>query len=243
MKTLKSETAFSQVEVLIALGISGILFAGMFQLYLSSASSGLVQSQKTQMQTDARAAMNLMAQDLRQIYGSATISTTLSPNDTISFTRLEDSGYSSGGNTASTLNDTRKSWATNMFALSSAAGTYSVQIVGGTGMGQTNPISGNTGSQLSLSTGWGTLPDATSLYVITRSKTLTLTADNMLRSITAGGRSTVLAANITSLSFSQLNASTISITETARATAPDPRTQSNVYLTSYTLTQSATKRN
>src|SRR5207237_1757618 len=40
----------------------------------------------------------------------------------------------------------------------SSAGTYVVQIVGGAGMGQTNPISGNTGSQLSLSTGWGTLP-------------------------------------------------------------------------------------
>jgi type II secretory pathway pseudopilin PulG len=242
MKTLQSETAFTHVEMLMALGISGILFTGMFQLYLSSASGALVQTQKMQMQTDARAAMNLMAQDLRQIYGSATISTTLTPNDTISFTRLEDSGYSSGGNTASTLNDTRKSWATNMFA-PSAAGTYSVQIIGGTGMGQTNPIGGNTASQLSLATGWGTLPDASSLYVITRSKTLTRTADNLLRSIAAGGRSTVLAANITSLSFSQLNASTISITEIARATAPDPRTQSNVYLTSYTLTQSATKRN
>src|SRR3989442_643118 len=239
MKTLKSETAFTHVEVLMALAISGMLVTGMFQLYLFSASGALIQNETVQMQADARAAMDLIAQDLRQLYGSATISTTLTPNDTLSFTRLEDSGYSSGGNTAFTLNDTRKSWATNSFAPSSA-GTYSVQIVGGAGTGQTNPISGNTANQLSLSTGWGTLPDATSLYLITRSKTLTWTADNMLRSITAGGRSAVLAANITSLSFSQLNASTISITETARTRVPDPRTQRYVY---YTLTQSVTKRN
>src|SRR5437660_11872044 len=107
-------------------------------------------------------------------------------------------------------------------------------------MGQTNSISGNTGSQLSLSSAWGALPDATSLYVITRSKTLTRTADNMLRSSSAGGRSAVLAASITSLSFSQPNASTISITEAARTRVPDPRTQRYVY---YTLTQSVTKRN
>jgi Tfp pilus assembly protein PilW len=239
MKTLKSETAFSYVEVLIALGISGILLTGMFQLYLSSASGALIQNDTVQMKADARAAMDLMARDLRQLYGSATISSTLTPNDTLSLTRLEDSGYSSGGNTAATLNDNRKSWATNMFA-PSTAGTYSVQIVGGTGMGQTNQISGNTASQFSLSNGWGTVPDATSFYVITRSKTLTRTADNMLRSITAGGRSAVLATNVTGLSFSQLNASTISITVTARTSVPDPRTQRYV---SYSLTQSATKRN
>jgi len=92
MKTLKSETAFSYVEVLIALGISGILLTGMFQLYLSSASGALIQNDTVQMKADARAAMDLMARDLRQLYGSATISTTLTPNDTLSLTRLEDSG-------------------------------------------------------------------------------------------------------------------------------------------------------
>jgi len=226
MKTLKSETAFSQVEVVMALAIGGILCMGMFQLYLSSASGALVQNETVQMQADARAAMDIMAQNLRQLYGSATISTTLTPNDTLSFTRLEDSGYSSGGNTASSLNDTRKAWATNVFAPS--------------GMGQTNSISGNTGSQLSFSSAWGTLPDDKSLYVITRSKTLTRTADNMLLSSAAGGRSAVLAANITSLSFSQPNASTISVTETARTSIVDPRTKSYVY---YTLTQSVIPRN
>jgi len=239
MKTLKSETAFSHVELLIALAISGILFTGMFELYLSSASGSLIQNETVQMQADARAAMTLMAQDLRQLYGSATVSTTLTPNDTLSFTRLEDSGYSSGGNTAFTLNDTLKSWTTSSFAPSSA-GTYSVQIVGGTGTGQTNPISGNTASQLSLSTGWGTLPDATSLYVITRSKTLTRTADNMLRSITAGGSSLLLASNIMSLSFAQPDPNSITIDVTARTSVQDPRTQSFVY---YSLSKMVVKRN
>jgi len=239
MKTLKSETAFTHVEVLMALAISGMLVTGMFQLYLFSASGALIQNETVQMQADARAAMDLIAQDLRQLYGSATISTTLTPNDTLSFTRLEDSGYSSGGNSAGRLNDTRKSWATNAFAPSSA-GTYVVQIVGGAGMGQTNPISGNTGSQLSLSSAWGTLPDTTSLYVITRSKTLTRTADNMLRSITAGGSSLLLAANIMSLSFAQPDPNSITIDVTARTSVQDPRTQSFVY---YSLSRMVVKRN
>src|SRR5437016_12656911 len=153
MKTLKSETAFTHVKMLMARAIGGMLVTSMFQLYLFSASGALVQNETVQMQADARAAMDLIAQDLRQLYGSATVSTTLTPNDTLSFTRLEDSGYSSGGNTASSLNDTRKAWATNVFA-PSGAGAYVVQIVGGTGMGQTNSISGNTGSQLSFSSAW-----------------------------------------------------------------------------------------
>src|SRR2546428_13425995 len=97
MKTLKSETAFTHVEVLMALAIGGMLVTGMFQLYLFSASSALVQNETVQMQSDARAAMDLIAQDLRQLYGSATVSTTLTPNDTLSFTRLNDSAYSSAG--------------------------------------------------------------------------------------------------------------------------------------------------
>src|SRR5437016_8669891 len=116
MKTLKSETAFTHVEVLMALAIGGMLVTNMFQLYLFSASGALVQNEAVQMQADARAAMDLIAQDLRHLYGSATVSTPLTPNDTLSFHRLEDSGYSSGGNSAFSLNDTRKFCATHAFA-------------------------------------------------------------------------------------------------------------------------------
>src|SRR5947209_19301030 len=94
MKTLKSETAFTHVEMLMALAISGMLVTGMFQLYLFLASGALIQNETVQMQADARAPMDLIAQDLRRLYGSASISTTLTPADTLSFTRLEDSGYS-----------------------------------------------------------------------------------------------------------------------------------------------------
>src|SRR5437899_11408997 len=148
MKTLKSETAFTHVEVLMALAISGMLVTGMFQLYLFSASGALIQNETVQMQADARAAMDLIAQDLRQVYGRATISTTLTPNDTLSFTRLEDSGYSPGGNTAPRLNHPRKTWAATRFA------PFSSRTRGGrrgahARVAQTDRTRGSTTSQLS----------------------------------------------------------------------------------------------
>jgi hypothetical protein len=47
--------------------------------------------------------MDFMARELRTVFGTPVISTAVSANDTISFDRVEDTGYSSGANTTTTL--------------------------------------------------------------------------------------------------------------------------------------------
>lgn len=61
---------------------------------------------------------------------------------------------------ASTLTNSAKSWATNMWA------NYQVRITSGTGKGQIRTIASNTGTVLTVSTNWTTNPDATSVYSI-----------------------------------------------------------------------------
>ena len=89
--------------------ISGIILASAFDLYVSSAKNSLGQTDVIDMQVQVQASMNLMVSELRLMYGLPTISNTVSANDTISFSRVEDSGLSSGGNSASRLNDSNKS--------------------------------------------------------------------------------------------------------------------------------------
>src|SRR5439155_3112573 len=117
------------------------------------------------------------------------ISTTVATNDTITFDRLIDSGYSSDHPTTSNniLNDatlssggtvtyTGKSWSASSFNSTSNT-SYTVKIIAGTGAGQTCTISSNTSNQLTVSTcstssqtstAWITVPDTSSFYVITR---------------------------------------------------------------------------
>ncbi len=239
MHTLNSEAAFSLTEMMVALALGGFLITGMFETYSSSANGALAQTDMVQMQNEARGAINIMVRDLQQSYGSPTISSALAPNDSISYSRLEDSGYSSGGNNASSLTDTRKSWRANAFA-PSPAGAYVVQIVSGTGAGQTQPLSGNTAFTLSLSSAWSTTPDATSQYVVLSSRVLTRTTDNMLRSSAGGRMPAILAANVTSISFALSAPNTISVALTARTARQDPRTQGYAY---YRLSSTAVKRN
>jgi Tfp pilus assembly protein PilW len=227
------------MEVLIAAALGALLVTGMLELYLTASNTVLIQNAKAEMQADARAAMDIMTRDLRQLYGSPTISTTLSPNDTISFDRLEDSGFATGGSAAFTLNDTRKAWANDAFA-PSAGWAYTVRIVEGTGAGQAALIAGNTAAQLRLSSAWTSVPDTSSLYVITRLRSYTRTADNFLRLGSGGGQGNPIAANITSLTFSQPDPNTISIAETARTGITDSRTGDFVY---YTVTETVVKRN
>jgi hypothetical protein len=84
-----------------------------------------------------------------------------SGNNNHGVSATNDSGTSSGSNTSTTLNDTSKSWTTNIFA------DHNVAITGGTGSGQTRTISGNTATELTVSSAWTTTPDATSTYHIT----------------------------------------------------------------------------
>ncbi len=75
--------------------------------------------------------------------------------------RIEGSnGTSSGSNTSTTLKDTSKSWATNEWARAK------VRIYAGTGAGQERIVASNTVTQLTVTSAWTTIPNATSKYVI-----------------------------------------------------------------------------
>jgi hypothetical protein len=234
---LKSEKGASLVEFLISTAIGGIVLAGAYDLYLASANGLLVQTDTVRMQSETKAAMDFMVRELRLMYGAPTIS---ADNQTISFMSLEDSGFSSGGNSLSDLWDTSRSWPVNKYAPTSA-GPYSVMILVGKGTGEVHPIAGNTATTLTLSDTWGTIPDNTSLFIIYRTKEFTRTADDMLRYRIEAGSYHPLAENIiTDLMFTQPDPNSVDITVTARTQHVDPRTGAYHY---YTLNETVRKRN
>jgi prepilin-type N-terminal cleavage/methylation domain-containing protein len=103
-----SDKGYTIVEMLIGIAIVGIVVAGLYDLVISSSRTYLAQNAIVEMQADGRAAMDFLARELRQAFDNPTISTTTTANDTISFNRVEETGYSSGGNGATSLNDARK---------------------------------------------------------------------------------------------------------------------------------------
>jgi prepilin-type N-terminal cleavage/methylation domain-containing protein len=240
---VKSQAGYSMIEVLISTVLGGIVLAGVFDLYVSSQNSILGQTNAVQMQTDVKTAMDYMAKELRLMYGSPTITTTTTANDTISFVRIEDSGYSSGGNNTTnpgTLNDSSKSWIVNAFA----SGAYSIQIINGKGVGEVHTILSNTASTLTLSgTGWSSLavtPDTTSLYYIIRNKAFRQQADKTLRYQIGSGANNLLASNVTALTFSQPDPMSVTVALTAQTQTVDPRTGQYA---SYKLSDTVRKRN
>ena len=239
-----SDKGYTIVEMLIGMAIVSIVVAGIYNLVISSSRTYLAQNAAVEMQSDGRAAMDFMARELRQAFDAPTISTATTADDTISFNRVEETGYSSGGNSATTLNDTRKLWAAGSFVPSSTS-SFTVRIISGTGSGQpSKTISNNSSTQLTLSQAWGTVPDATSVYVITREKTFTRTSpsDNVLRFRigTIDAASNPLSENIASHRFSQPDPNTVRITLTARTSNIDPNTKQYRY---YTLTEDVSIRN
>lgn len=76
-----------------------------------------------------------------------------------------DSGTATGGS-ATTLNDTGKSWSTNIFTAGTGAGTYKVRITGGTSAGSVGTISSNNGTQLTVGSWSAGSPAASSAYKI-----------------------------------------------------------------------------
>jgi Tfp pilus assembly protein PilW len=233
----KSEQGLTVNELLIAVAILSVLLAQTYNAFLSSSRRLVLQNEMVEMQTDARAAMNFMVQELRLAFGTPTITTTASTNDTITFDRLEDAGYSSGGNTTTTLNDTSRTWSASNFATS-----YTVRIISGTGAGQARSISANTSTQLTISSAWSTIPDSRSFYVITRKKafTRTSTSDGVLRYTVGGSINQPIADLILSHTFSQPDANTISIALTAQTRNVDPNTRQK---RQYTLTETVLRRN
>jgi Tfp pilus assembly protein PilW len=233
----KSEQGFTVNELLVAMAICSVVLAEAYNAFLSSSQRLVLQNEIVEMQTEARAAMNFMAQELRLAFGAPIITTAVTPNDTITFDRLEDAGYSSGGNTTTTLHDTRKTW-----SASSLITSYTVRVISGTGAGQTRGISANTPTQLTVSSPWDTPPDSSSFYVITRKKAFTRTSisDNVLRYTAGGSVNQPLANLITSHTFSQPDAHTVSITLTAQTRSVDPNTRQK---RQYTLTETVLRRN
>jgi prepilin-type N-terminal cleavage/methylation domain-containing protein len=233
----KSEQGFTVHELLIAVAILSVISAGAYNAFLSSSQRLALQNEIIEMQTEARTAMDFMVRELRLAFGTPIITTTVTANDTITFDRLEDAGYSSGGNTTTTLHDTRKTWAASSFTAS-----YMVRIISGTGAGQARSISANTSTKLTVSSAWGTPPDSSSFYVITRQKAFTRTSasDNVLRYTAGGSVNQPLAELITSHTFSQPDANTISITLTAQTKNIDRNTRQKHQ---YTLTETVQKRN
>jgi Tfp pilus assembly protein PilW len=219
------------------MAIFSVVSAGAYNAFLSSSQRLVLQNELIEMQTDARAAMDFMVRELRLAFGTPIITTTATTNDTITFDRLEDAGSSSGGNTTTTLHDTRKTW-----SASSLTASYTVRIISGTGAGQARSISANTSTQLTVSSAWDTPPDSSSFYVITRKKafTRTSTSDNVLRYTAGGSVNQPLANLITSHTFSQPDANMISITLTAQTRNGDPNTQ---HKRQYTLTETVLRRN
>src|SRR2546428_4510951 len=233
----KSEQGFTVTELLVAMAIFSVVLAEAYSAFLSSSQRLVRQNELVEMQTDARAAMNFMVQELRLVFGTPIITTTVTTNDTIIFDRLEDAGYSSRGNTITTLHDTRKTWSASSFITS-----YTVRIISGTGAGQARSISANSSNQLTVSSAWATPPDSSSFYVITRKKafTRTSTSDNVLRYTAGGSVNQPLANLITSHTFSQPDANMISITLTAQTRNVDPNTRQK---RQYTLTETVLRRN
>jgi Tfp pilus assembly protein PilW len=223
------------MEMLLSTMIGGIVLTSAFDLYVESSKTTQGHSDTVQMQLQVKSALDLMVREMQLMYGSPTISTSLTANDTISFMRIADSGYSSSGNTASTLTDTRKTWLSNQYA-----GQYSVRILSGKGTNEVHSISGNTSMTLTLSSPWVDIPDATSLYVIYRNERFTRIAASKLGYQRGSGAYNPIAENIINLAFSQPDPNSITITLTGQTSNPDPHTGG---YNSYSLTDTVRKRN
>src|SRR5439155_16895142 len=92
--------------------------------------------------------------------------------DSPAWTTIPDgtSKYAISQSTSTTLQDTTKS-GTKAWPANAWAGRL-VTINAGTGAGQTNTVSCNTGNTLTVSPAWTTTPDGTSDYVITQTATM-----------------------------------------------------------------------
>jgi hypothetical protein len=210
---------------MIAMVISLIVLAGIYNVFISSNRSYFIQESITDMQQNARASIEFIARELRNTVVIGAIDTT-SGNSSITFYTDEDNadvGVSTGGNTNTTLNDTTKSWTTNKWQ------NKIVAIVDGTGKGQIRTISSNTPTQLTVSTAWTTVPDSTSVYHIgVEKKGFSRTSDdNILRYTKGGSVNQPFTENITSLTLTAddlniNNIKRIDIELTARTSRTDP---------------------
>src|SRR5262245_33719667 len=185
----KAEQGVTVLELLISIAIISVVLAEAYNAFVSASKRLVLQNGIVEMQADARAAMDFMVRELRLAYGTPRIATTVTTNDTVTFDRLEDAGYSSADatvNTSTTLQDTTKTWPTGSDGFNTY---YTVKIISGTGADQApHSIRSNTSTQLTILDTWRTIPDTSSRYVITRNRAFKRTSatDNVLR-YTVGG--------------------------------------------------------
>ena len=64
-RTRKNELGFTLIEIMIALAIAGILLVSIYNLYISQSRTYTVQEQVSDMQQNARVAMDMISRDIR----------------------------------------------------------------------------------------------------------------------------------------------------------------------------------
>lgn len=212
------------MEVLISSSLGIIVLTSAFDVFVSLSNGMMAHTNAVAAQTEATAVLRCMVKELRLMNGPPTINAS---GDTITFSRVESSGYSSGGNTVSTLADSTQSWPVNAFAPTDS-GAHSVKIILGAGGGEAHPIKSNSATTLTLadSHSWTVMPDTTSLYFIIRTKSFSLFPDRSLRYQVGDGPFTLLASNITDVAFSisGTDPNAVDVSLTAQSQTIDPRT-------------------
>ena len=73
----KSEQGFTVNELLVAMAICSVILAEAYNAFLSSSQRLVRQNELVEIQTDARAAMHFMVQELRLAFGTPSITTTV----------------------------------------------------------------------------------------------------------------------------------------------------------------------
>ncbi len=194
MEVLHSPKGFSLIELLITMGVFGIILAALGGLFTTTSKNYSTQSELINNQENARSTLDFMARLLRDGVSSTVVIGGTSPNNTLTFSVIEDFGRSTGGNTATALNDGTKTWTTNQWQ------NYYVNIHSGTGSGQTSKqIVSNTASLLTISNGspWTTVPDTTSDYKMMSSHSFSRSGNTL--QYTKNGSTVDLSNNITGL--------------------------------------------
>lgn len=194
MEVLHSPKGFSLIELLITMGVLGIILAALGGLFTTTSKNYSTQSELINNQENVRSTLDFMARLLRDGVSSTVVIGGTSPNNTLTFSVIEDFGRSSGGNTATALNDGTKTWTTNQWQ------NYYVNIHSGTGSGQTSKqIVSNTASLLTISNSspWTTVPDTTSDYKMMSSHSFSRSG-NILQ-YTKNGNTVDLSNNVTGL--------------------------------------------
>ena len=146
------------LELVVVLGLTPVLISIVYTFFSTVNRAYYSESSKIETNGDARSTIVFMSTELRNAIYIDPAQTT---SDQIRFWRCSkdgDRGFSTGGNSSTTLNDSNKAWTNNQFAATFIA------ITAGTGEGQMRYVTGNTATQLTITPAWPTVPDDTSVY-------------------------------------------------------------------------------